>query len=222
MRRVLTVICVLCGMLSLAHTAIGDTDIYHTPTEGQLSEAEVLDITTAFWMELCSVDISEEVNEGNYSALFGPGRQWGAKTDDDCWVIDIPLAADIPIRPMIIIHGTTGEVVYWQFRNKETKILYICLLPDETLLSENEAIRIANDHFHENTEVGKKSLYVNRALGLGQYWPELDNMGYDNYPVWSILIASSDLSFPEVGQYYISAIDGVVLRSEIVLDSTCE
>lgn len=221
MRNIRSIICIFCCLFSLLNIAYGDTDIYHTPTSEQLSEANALNIATAFWLELCSVDISEEIKTGNYTALFGPGYQWGANTEDDCWIIDISISADISIQPSIIIHGTSGNVVFWQFRDKETKISYICAIPDETAVKENEAVEIAKACFVADADLAEldlNELYVRRSFGYAQCYVAFKNMPYENYPIWSILVSSSTGSFPEIGHYYISAIDRTVLKAEITLD----
>lgn len=225
MRIVWSLICVLCCLFLFSGAALGDTDIYHIPTKEQLSEAEALKVATAFWLELCSVDISEEIDAGNYTALFGPGYQWGANTEDDCWTISIPMGADLPIRPSIIIHGTTGDVVHWQFRDKETKITYICMLPDETHISLEAAITIAKKCFQRDAHLEESDLtemFVSKSFGVAQYYIGLKDRGCDDYPIWNIFLASSESSFPEMGDYYISAIDGSVLEVEITLDSEIE
>lgn len=221
MRIVWSLICVLCCLFLFSGAAIGDTDIYHTPTKEQLSESEALKVATAFWLELCSVDISEEIDAGNYTALFGPGYQWGANTENDCWIIDISISADIPIQPSIVIHGTLGNVVYWQFRDKETKISYICAMPDDTGITENEAAEIAIEYFKVDanlTENELSELSVRRSFGYAQYYVEFENMPYEDHPIWSILISSSTGSFSEVGHYFISARDGTVLMTKFLLD----
>lgn len=221
MRKILSIICLLCCLLCFPRAAIGDTDIYHTPTKEQLSESEALKVATAFWLELCSVDISEEIDAGNYTALFGPGYQWGANTEDDCWIIEINMSADISIQPWIIIHGTSGHVVYWQYEDKEAKISYFGLLPNETNISVDEAIEVAKEDFRtaaslDETDIDE--LYIRASFGYAQYFVALADTEYDDYPVWSITIRSSNYaspSFPQMGHYYVSAIDRAVLKVDI-------
>lgn len=84
--------------------------------------------------------------KGKVEAFFGPGYQWGADTNEDCWVLVIQNDSTI-VRPWVVIHGTTGEVLYWQYTDQTTGCAYLNVLPTEGQLSYEDAVALAKNRF---------------------------------------------------------------------------
>lgn len=214
MRKILSSICAMIFIFVYANTAMGDMDIYHVPTDQQISASEALSVMTTFWLELCSIDICKEMEEGKYTALFGPGYQWGVDTEDDCWVIEIPFGADIPIRPLLIVHGTTGDILYWEYRDKEEKIVYLNMIPESDMLSDSEATSIALDHFNSElgiTDIRTVDFRINKSFGMGKYIVSSAHDEIETLPVWNILISFEENNTSFCGDYYLSAVDGSLI-----------
>ena len=211
MKRIL----VLLLALLLACPALADTDIYHTPAKDQLSKKEALALMAAFYQSLWNVDITPCFRKGDYTALFGPGYQWQGNTEEDCWVISIEFDTELPIVPHILLHGTTGEVLQWSFREKEPKVSYQGAIPGEDDLSLEEAIAIAKAQFAEDMALlgasAEDTSVFTRIHGLyGQIkWPfEVEN---PEQTVWQI-----GISGPEYyALYHIHAADGHILESSV-------
>ena len=187
MKRLLCWLLLLIGLMGAARA---DTDIYHIPNKDQLSEKEALALMAAFYQSLWDVDITPCFRKGEYTALFGPGYQWQGDTEEDCWVISIEFDTELPIVPHMLLHGTTGEVLQWSFRERETKVSYQGAIPDETTLSLEEAIAIARAQFAEDMALrgasAEGAYLTTRSYGLyGQIsWPfEVED---PEQPIWHI------------------------------------
>ena len=203
-------------MIMLTCSALADTDIYHAPTKDQLSEREARALMAAFYQDLWGVDITPCFRKGQYTALFGPGYQWQGDTEEDCWVISIEFDTELPIVPHILLHGTTGEVLQWSFRERETKVSYQGAIPGEAHLTLEEAVVIAQAQFAEDMAlrgVSAEGAYLTtRSYGLyGQInWPF--EVEAPEQPIWHIGIVVG----PEChAMYNIHAADGRILESSV-------
>ena len=202
-------------MIMLTCSALADTDIYHTPTKDQLSEKEARTLMAAFYQDLWGVDITSCFRKGQYTALFGPGYQWQGDTEEDCWVISIEFDTELPIVPHILLHGTTGEVLQWSFRERETKVSYQGAIPGEADLTLEEAIAIAKAQFAEDmAQLGapaEDTSVFTRIYGLfGQIkWPfEVEN---PELLVWQIGISGPAY----YALYDIHGANGSILESSV-------
>lgn len=211
-------LCLAMMMIVLTCSAHGDTDIYHTPTKDQLSEKEALSLAAAFYQDLLDVDITPCFRKGEYTALFGPGYQWYVDTEEDCWVITIEFDTELPIVPHILLHGATGEVLDWSFRDKEAKVSFQCVLPDEKMLTVEEAIAVARARFAEDmallsADAEDASVFTRMFGRHGRVkWPfEVET---PEQPVWQIGIAGPAY----YALYTIHGADGHILESSIHQD----
>lgn len=202
-------------MIMLTCSALADTDIYHTPTKDQLSEKEARTLMAAFYQDLWGVDITPCFRKGQYTALFGPGYQWQGDTEEDCWVISIEFDTELPIVPHILLHGTTGEVLQWSFRERETKASYQGAVPGEADLTLEEAIMIAKAQFAEDmAQLGAlaedTSVFTRIYCLFGQIkWPfEVEN---PELLVWQIGISGPAY----YALYDIHGADGSILESSV-------
>lgn len=222
MKRLIAALLALCSLLACMMVAQADTDIYHTPTKDQLSEKEAFRIAVDFFMEASGVDISGEYRRAYYTALFGPGYQWYADTEDDCWVVSVDIGSDLPISAHATIHGTTGEVLHWSFRDEETKISYQCALPDETMLTLEEAAAIVREQYAKDiglTAEEAQNTMCNASFGLYGVVTVLKDVENPDLPVWNIVIGGKyKQPYPLMGGYYVSAIDGTIVEATLVPD----
>ena len=208
-------LCLALMMIMLTCSAHGDTDIYHTPTKDQLSEKEALSLAAAFYKDLLDVDITPCFRKGEYTALFGPGYQWYVDTEEDCWVITIEFGTELPIVPHILLHGTTGETLDWSFRDKEAKVSYQCALPDEKMLTLEDAIVVARARFAEDMALlgvsAEDTSVFTRMFGwYGRIkWPF--EVEFPEQPIWQIGISGSAY----YALYDICGRDGRILESSI-------
>lgn len=221
MKRLIALLLMLCSLLACI-AAQADTDIYHKPGKNQLSEKKAFRIAADFFREAAGVDISGEYRKGYYTALFGPGYQWYADTEDDCWVVSIDIGSDLPISAHAVIHGTTGEVLRWSFRDKETKISYQCALPEETMLTLEEAVAIVRKQYAQAlglTAEQAQNTRCSASFGLYGVMTVLKDVENAELPVWSIVIGGQyGQPFPMIGDYYVSAIDGAIVEAGLVED----
>lgn len=220
MKRI--VVLVLCSLLACTMAAQADTDIYHTPTKAQLSEKEAFRIATDFFKDAAGVDISGEYRKTYYTALFGPGYQWYADTEDDCWVVSVDIGSDLPISAHVIIHGTTGEVLRWSFYDEGTRISYQCGLPEETMLTLEEAIAIVGEQYAQAlglTAGEAQNTRCGAAFGLYGVMTVREDAENPDLPVWNIVIGGNyGQPFPMIGDYYLSAIDGAIVEFSLTED----
>lgn len=198
---------------------MADTDIYHTPTKDQLSEKEACTLMAAFYQELWGVDITPCFRKGQYTALLGPGYQWYVDTEEDCWVISIAFDTELPIVPHILLHGTTGEVLDWQFREKETKVTYQRAIPGEADLTLEAAISIAREHFASvltqlDAPAQEISVYM-RTFGLYGLLHDPVEVENPEQLAWCVGLYSGDW----FAEYYICANDGYILDNIVFQDT---
>ena len=105
--------------------AHADMDIEHFPTENQLQQKEAEKIACDFFYKLCGVELTDiyhlekEEEVSGAEAVFGPGYQYGVDTQEDCW--DLDLRNRSHIWPRAVIHGTTGEILSWQYYDMITR-----------------------------------------------------------------------------------------------------
>ena len=213
-------------LLLLASTALADTYELHTPDRNQVKKDQALAFANAFWQELCGVSIAPAVQSGRYEASFGPGNQWGVETQEDCWVISVK-DVDGPVWSLfLILHGTPGKsedgtaninVLYWNFRGRESTISYSCAIPDVTMIDRYKAVQYAARDFAAEAKIPEDSISFN---GNGSFtltrWAMRDNcedLGDldGDVPVWSIFLSTDDLC----AEYLIDAYDGTVVHRSI-------
>lgn len=208
-------LCWLLLLTLLIGSALADRDIYHTPTNDQLSEKEARTLMADFYQNLWGVDITPCFRKGQYTALFGPGYQWYVDTEEDCWVISIAFDTELPIVPHILLHGTTGEVLDWQFREKETKVTYQRAIPGEADLTLEAAITIAREHFAAaltqlDAPAQEISVYL-RTFGLYGLLHDPVEVENPEQLAWCVGLYSGEW----LAEYYIRANDGQILDSQV-------
>ena len=217
-RRLLWELLVLILTMSIA---CADTYILHKPTQQQLQEAEALEVAKDFLYELTGVEITGifkvvdgKKTKGKALSYFGPGYQWGADTNDDCWVLDIRNESVVE-RPWIVIHGTTGEILYWKYTDKITNCTYINRIPSEEHLSQNEAVEIAYGGFEhaidEPFSIGYDGIYLDSCYGTADVW-NTDIVNIGTAPVWYISISSEQYGYT----VYIDAESGDILDEQLL------
>ncbi len=204
----------LAALLLCPLAALGDGDTYRTPGTGQLTEQQALEIAIGFFEELCGVSIEESIRAGEYTALFGPGDQWHAETTADCWAVTLPLGSDCAIHPCITLDGVTGEALWWSFRDKATGISYIGMLPEETMLSLDQAAGIACNsyaaaHRRAPGELGEPN--ISASFGRGEFMLYENAEAARGLPVWSIFISAPDAGLTGMREYLINALDGSIM-----------
>lgn len=220
----LLVALLLCLPMFCGSIACADDYTLHTPKRGQLQENEALDIACDFLRDLTGVEITgifQVVDgmkiEGQVFASFGPGNQWRADTTDDCWALVIRNESTIG-RPLVVLHGTTGEVLYWEYTDKITNCTYFNSLPGEEHLSYENAVEIAkNGLMHVINEPLSGMLSVSAGFGNTDAWNTATaNMGTELAWVIDLYYLNSE------GQYgysvYINAENGEVLREQLLGD----
>lgn len=215
----------LVMLLSITSIACADSYILHKPDKNQLQENEALEIAREFLLDLTGVEITgvfKVVNgmkvKGKAEAFFGPGYQWGADTNDDCWVLVIQNDSTI-VRPWVVIHGTTGEVLYWQYTDQTTGCAYLNALPTEGQLSYEDAVALAKNRFlqamNEPSSIEDSAIYINPSFGNTNHWnTSAVNMG--TVLAWNINLSYAD-STEQYGYFvYINAENEEILGEQLV------
>ena len=187
--------------------AYADTYILHTPTKDQIQEAEAIQIACDFITELSGVEIT-----GIYSVVdgmkvknkaetaFGPGYQYYVDTNDDCWMLRI--RNETSIQPRVLVHGTTGEVLYWEYSDIRNDRSYINMLPCEKDLPYEEAVQIAVDRFTQTLDgvetIDADKLIVQSAFAAAHNWNSLA-AAWGDAPAWNITLQYGE---PEIKYIY--------------------
>ena len=209
------------ALLMLAKAAAcADAYILHTPAQKQVQEDEALEIACDFLHALTGVEITGiyKVADGmkikdKAEAFFGPGYQWGADTNDDCWVLVIRNESTV-VRPWVVIHGTTGEVLYWQYSDQTTQCTYINCLPGEGQLSHEDAVEIAMDRFtrviNKPFSMDEGAVYLSSSFGNADNW----NIDMGTALVWNIHLSYINDAEQYGYSAYIDAESGEILREQ--------
>lgn len=221
MKKLNIIILALCCLLLCPLIASADTDIYHEPAEDQLRKEQALQLAADFWLKTCGVDLSEEYGKDSCTALFGPGYQWQVDTEEDCWRISIPFDTEAPIHPFITLHGTSGEALYWSFRDKEARISYVCAVPDENMITAEEAIAIVRAQYAADAELDEAAAQGTRcsvSFGICGRMMSVENEAHRELPVWDIVIGGGEEPLPLMGGYVVSALDGEIISKTLQPD----
>lgn len=125
-------------------SAKADDYILREPTEGQLSEKEALKIASAFAHDVLNLSFDDLTPYYDNEHLFGPGDQWDADTEEDCWVIGVSFKSiktenEYIKHLFIIVNGTTGEVERWHYRDLNKQATYDNVLPSMSKISVDDA-----------------------------------------------------------------------------------
>ncbi len=176
----------------LCSSAMADTYILHTPTTEQIEEEEAVQIAAAFIKSMTGVELTGLYRvengrkvKGEAEANFGPGNQWYADTAEDCWALSLRNESTIS-RPFVVVHGTTGEIVYWEYSDADG-ILYINMHPREGQhLTLEEAVVIAEEHVFEVFPfLSQEEVAIDGAFGLATNWSSIRKQ-FDAVPAWHI------------------------------------
>ena len=218
-RRILcALLCMLCGVLPLMNT-YADTYTLHVPSANQLQEEEAVELACAFVKELTGVELTDlyMVENGmkvknKTEAYFGPGYQWFADTEDDCWAIT--LRNETHINPFVVLHGTTGEVLYWEYHDEQKTCTYINMLPQEQHLSYEEAVEMAMSRYLyavNGLEGADQATYVQLAFGSTSNWNSSLHF-YEEMPAWNVMVRTPAVEPEYLYDMLISAQEGLILE----------
>lgn len=205
----------LIGMCA-AHA---DTYELREPTGGELKSDEAVAIARDFMRDLTGVELTGlyvkadgRRIEGKTEAYFGPGSQWLADTEDDCWALVI--RNETRIRPFVVVHGTTGEVVYWEYTDEETNQTFINLLPQDGQLTDAEAVVLAEKRFAAAMRgapaIDPERLANQTAFGMAGNWC-FDKPEYESLPAWLVQLTYTDDANQEYFCETVLAADGGAL-----------
>lgn len=217
-RIICALLCMLCCALPLMDTC-ADTYTLHEPTDNQMQEEEAVDIACDFIKELTGVELTGlyMVENGKKvknktEAYFGPGYQWSANTEDDCWAIT--LRNETHINPFVVLHGTTGEVLYWEYHDEQKTCTYINMLPQEQHLSYNEAVDMAMSRYLyavNGLEGADQATYVQLAFGSSSNWNSSLHF-YEEMPAWNVMVRTPAVEPEYYYDLFVSAQDSLILN----------
>lgn len=181
----------LCVLCALPGPAAADETILHTPAAGQIQRQEAIRIACEVIHEKTGVELTGLYRvkngmkiKGQVEAYFGPGWQWLDNSDiqEDCWVLILQNETRIR-KPVVVLHGTTGEVLHWRFSDRETDASYVDLLPEDGQMTLEEARQLVMERFGGLT--GGDDLFVAVDFGWGDSfstrWGALPHA-----PVWNL------------------------------------
>ena len=212
----------LCIQLFVPFAAQGDAYELHTPSGEQIQQEEAVALACAFVKDLTGVElmglyaVEDGMKvEGQPEMYFGPGWQWDADTQEDCWAIH--LCNETHIQPFVVLHGITGEVLYWEYDNQENGCSYINRVPEEGQLSYEDVRMLAVDRFMNATadiENMPQQTFLGAGFGPADNW-YASLQGGDCIPAWHINIQTP---LEEAGYHYsllVTAEDEVILRETL-------
>lgn len=218
-RRIIrALLCMLCCALSLMD-ASADTYTLHEPMDNQMQEEAAVDIACNFVKELTGVELTGlyMVENGKKvknktEAYFGPGYQWSANTEDDCWAIT--LRNETHINPFVVLRGTTGEVLYWEYHDEQKTCTYINMLPQKEHLSYDEAVDMAMSRYlyaANGLEGADQATYVQSAFGTASNWNS-SLQSYSEMPAWNVMVRTPAVEPEYYYDLFVSAQDGLILE----------
>lgn len=148
-----------------------DDYILHKPTEKQLSEKEALKIASAFAHDVLNFSFDDLTPYYDNEHLFGPGNQWDADTEEDCWIIcvsfnSIKTEYEYVKHLCIIVNGTSGEVERWQYRDLNKQVTYDNVLPSMSRFSADDAYQMAIEDLKKEHgyDIKKEKMYYQSCL----------------------------------------------------------
>ena len=200
---------------SIAHA---DMDIEHLPTENQLQEKEAEKIACEFFYSLCGVELTglyhleKEKEVSGADAVFGPGYQYGVDTQEDCWSLDLRNRSHI--WPRAVIHGTTGEILSWQYYDTITRCCFINALPQAEQLSLKEATSKAAALFSEllpEEDLSEENTYSGASFSLSE--AALTGEKTELCPQWLVQLSFHDF----ILLVSLNADDGSILSAELTI-----
>lgn len=209
----------LCLLLPPA--ACADAYVLHEPSGEQLRAEEAIPLACAFVQELTGVELTGLYSvvdgmkvEGRPEMYFGPGRQWGAETDEDCWVLILRNGTPID-QPMVVLHGSTGRVLYWQYSDTRTNCTYLHMLPPEGWLDAQAAAVLAQERYAV-LEAGTlpEPDRTDLCLGASENW-SLQPPNRESAPVWNLNLQSADGAARYSYWLAVAADDGSILSEEL-------
>lgn len=211
---------VLCLLLLAPQAVRADTDMFRKPSGKQLRAEEAVTLACDFIRELTGTELTDLYSiedgmkvKGRPEMYFGPGWQWEADTTEDCWVLILRNRSTID-PPMVVLHGETGEVLYWEYTDQALNCTYLNSLPTGEHLSCGEAVAIAKyrlSHATDDPISGDAVRFTGAAFGDADTWVA-ETANAEAEPAWKI-----ELSYeaPEgLSEYivYIDAKSGEILR----------
>ena len=139
MKKFVIFLC-LSLLLTAPFAARADQYTLHTPGPDSITAAQAVERAKAYLLTLCPALEETRLKDARTESpdyLFGPGWQWDADTQEDCWVLPLPSA-------LAVVHGATGEVLYysyWLEPREGWSMLYNNCQPSS--MSVDEAVEIA-------------------------------------------------------------------------------
>lgn len=158
---------VIIVFLATLSFASADRYIIHEPTSTGLQESTAVELGSRF------IDTSVGFPDGTILAnsdtniSYGPGWQWGADTEEDCWSIEYIGKNDMSIYAVVVIDPTTSKVLSWEFTNYSSGITYIDKVPLESAdFSVEKASHIVITDISRLFSVSEDNVKTKIALGI--------------------------------------------------------
>lgn len=150
-RKRISSLLIALACLSMFSTGFADIDKTYSDNQPPVSEEAALEKVAAFVLQQFNVSHSEVLRQYDYSHIIGPGSQWGASTDAECWLITFEnnefIATNVFLQDFILlVNSTSGEIEYWEFRDKITNATYQLTTPDMSDFQVNEIYLIAENN----------------------------------------------------------------------------
>ena len=213
----------LCFLLLIPLVVCADTDTLHEPSGNEIQAEEAVTLACEFIKELTGMELTglyfvEDGMkvEGQPEMYFGPGWQWGADTQKDCWILILRNQSTID-TPIVVLHGTSGEVLYWEYTDQTINCTYLNSLPTDDHLSLQQAVNIAQSRFMPAMEPPLSAngiRFTGAAFGDSDTWVAQAADTEANL-AWKIelLYEDPDRQYGYIG--YFDAASGGVLREMI-------
>lgn len=213
----------LCFLLLIPSSVYADTDTLHEPSGNEIQAEEAVTLACQFIKELTGVELTGLYSvedgmkvEGQPEMYFGPGWQWGADTQEDCWILILRNQTAID-TPIVVLHGITGEVLYWEYTDQTTNCTYLNSLPTDDHLSLQQAVNIAQSRFMPAMEPPLSAdgiSFIGAAFGNADTWvAQATNTEAELAWKIELLYEDPDRQYGYIG--YFDAASGGVLREMI-------
>ncbi|MBR2923605.1 MAG: hypothetical protein IKC28_01135 [Clostridia bacterium] len=213
----------LCFLLLIPLVVCADTDTLHEPSGNKIQAEEAVTLACQFIKELTGVKLTGLYSvedgmkvEGQPEMYFGPGWQWGADTQEDCWILILRNQTAID-TPIVVLHGITGEVLYWEYTQQTINCTYLNSLPTDDHLSLQQAVNIAQSRFMPAMEPPLSAdgiRFTGAAFGDADTWvAQATNTEAESAWKIELLYEDPDRQYGYIG--YFDAASGGVLREMI-------
>ena len=206
-KKIMSILLIFSLLWSVSYA---DKYIERKPSDDQINLEKAIDLSTKYIEDLTGIsasDLAPYISEYN----FGPGYQWMDSTvEDDCWIL---VFATTPLgisRVYVLVHGTTGDILSWNFMDTITGITFSNAIIDDAEIPVEQANKIALEYLANVVDITIEELENNIVIQL----PTL-LLSEENQTLWDFFICYTIDNSEQYSTIDIDASTGEIISCEV-------